>query len=52
CNLTGKKTEVIRMKIINKLPHSVDANRNPEALQYYCNIPELKGFDSTVKFNI
>ncbi|GFT46125.1 acetoacetyl-CoA synthetase [Nephila pilipes] len=44
-NLTGKRTEVIVKKIINNLPHNVDAIRNPEALQYYYNIPELKEFD-------
>ncbi|GFU59437.1 acetoacetyl-CoA synthetase [Nephila pilipes] len=43
-NLTGKRTEVIVKKIINNLPHSVETIRNPEALQYYYNIPELKGF--------
>ncbi|GFT36850.1 acetoacetyl-CoA synthetase [Nephila pilipes] len=43
-NLTGKRTEVIVKKIINNLPHNVETIRNPEALQYYYNIPELKGF--------
>ncbi|GFT24368.1 acetoacetyl-CoA synthetase [Nephila pilipes] len=43
-NLTGKRTEVIVKKIINNLPHSIETLRNPEALHYYYNIPELKGF--------
>ncbi|GFY45492.1 acetoacetyl-CoA synthetase [Trichonephila inaurata madagascariensis] len=43
-SITGKKTEIIVKKIINNFPHSIVTVRNPESLQYYYNIPELKGF--------
>ncbi|GFQ65930.1 acetoacetyl-CoA synthetase [Trichonephila clavata] len=43
-SLTGKRTEVIVKKIINKFPHSSVSVKNPESLQYYYNIPELKEF--------
>ncbi|GFU33662.1 acetoacetyl-CoA synthetase [Nephila pilipes] len=43
-NLSGKRTEVIVKKIINNLPHNIETLRNPEALHYYYNIPELKEF--------
>ncbi|GFS35436.1 acetoacetyl-CoA synthetase [Nephila pilipes] len=41
-NINGKKVEIIVKKIINKMPYNSETVRNPEALKYYYDIPELQ----------
>ncbi|GFU06411.1 acetoacetyl-CoA synthetase [Nephila pilipes] len=43
-SLTFKKAEIVVKKIINNLPNTIELIRNPEALHYFYDIPELKGF--------
>ncbi|KAG8176264.1 hypothetical protein JTE90_016428 [Oedothorax gibbosus] len=41
-NMSGKKMEIIVKKIINKIPHTIEAVTNRESLDYYHNVPELQ----------